>query len=76
MSIALYLGLALFFVNTAPLLMDFVSSERRAEVFSPQTALLSLAAFVGSLVGGILLPAFGALIGDPALSSRRPIATR
>lgn len=62
-SVALYLGLALFFVNTAPFVMESVSDERRAEVFSFQTALLSLAAFAGSLVGGALPPAFGALIG-------------
>ena len=61
--VALYTGLALFFVNTAPFVMETVAAERRAEVFSVQTALLSLAAFAGSLVGGALPPAFGALLG-------------
>jgi predicted MFS family arabinose efflux permease len=40
-----------------------VGAERRAEVFSVQTALLSLAAFAGSLLGGALPPAFAALTG-------------
>lgn len=63
--VALYTGLALFFVNTAPFVMETVAAERRAEVFSVQTALLSLAAFAGSLAGGALPPAFGALLGAP-----------
>lgn len=69
-SVAIYIGLALFFVNTAPFVMEAVPAERRSEVFSVQTALLSLAAFAGSLIGGALPPAFGAATGvaldDPA----------
>lgn len=62
-SVVVYLGLALFFVNTAPFVMEMTPPERRAEVFSLQTALLSLAAFAGSLIGGALPPAFGAAVG-------------
>lgn len=61
--VLLYLGLSLFFVNTAPFVMTAVPSERRTELFGLQTALLSLAAFVGSLVGGTLPPLFAAAIG-------------
>lgn len=58
-----YLGLALFFVNTAPFILGAVVAEQRTRVFSYQTALLSLAAFVGSLVGGALPPLFAGLLG-------------
>lgn len=58
-----YLGLALFFVNTAPFILGVVHAEQRTLVFSFQTALLSLAAFFGSLVGGVLPPLFAGLLG-------------
>jgi MFS family permease len=58
-----YLGLAIFFVNTAPFLMGAAPVERRTQLFSLQTALLSLAAFGGSLVGGALPPLFAGLLG-------------
>jgi MFS family permease len=65
-----YLGLAAFFVNTAPLLLATVRPEQRTQVFSLQTAMLSLAAFAGSLVGGALPPLFAGWLGvgldDPA----------
>jgi len=47
-------GFSLFFVNGAPFLMNTVAEERRNSAFATQTALLSLAAFVGSLIGGAL----------------------
>ena len=62
-NMLLYLGLSLFFVNTAPFLLGAVVAERRTQVFSLQTALLSLAAFVGSLVGGTLPPLFAGMLG-------------
>jgi MFS family permease len=62
-QVVLYIGLALYFVNTAPYILEVVSPARRNQIFSLQTALLSLAAFVGSLVGGLLPPAVGALLG-------------
>lgn len=58
-----YVGLALFFVNTAPFILGAVDAERRTQIFALQTALLSLAAFLGSLVGGTLPPLFAALLG-------------
>jgi MFS family permease len=58
-----YLGLAFFFVNTAPFLLGAVAPARRTQVFGLQTALLSLAAFLGSLVGGALPPLFAELLG-------------
>jgi MFS family permease len=62
-SIVFYLGLAVFFVNTAPYVMAAIGAEQRTQVFSLQTALLSLSAMAGSLAGGFLPPAFAAAIG-------------
>lgn len=61
--VGLYMGLALFFVNTAPYLLDLVGAAQRTQVFSLQTGLLSLAAFAGSLTGGLLPPAFADMLG-------------
>src|SRR3954470_3309338 len=47
-------GLALYFVNTAPFVMEAIRPEQRTHIFSLQTALLALAAFLGSLIGGFL----------------------
>jgi MFS family permease len=62
----LYLGLALYFVNTAPYVMEAIRPEQRTYIFSFQMALLALAAFLGSLIGGFLPPAFVALLGSSA----------
>jgi MFS family permease len=59
----LYLGLAIFFVNTAPFVMGRVAAAQRTQVFSIQTALLSFSAFLGSLVGGALPALFATLLG-------------
>jgi MFS family permease len=64
----LYLGLALYFVNTAPFVMEAIRPEQRTHIFSLQTALLALAAFLGSLIGGFLPPVIAALLGSPAAS--------
>ncbi|MEI7769114.1 MAG: MFS transporter [Chloroflexales bacterium] len=61
----LYLGLALYFVNTAPLLLGFVASDQRNQAYATQTALIALAAFLGSLAGGLLPALIGATIGVP-----------
>lgn len=61
--ITIYVGLAIFFVNTAPFLMEAVAVERRTQVVGLQTALISLSAFGGSLFGGVLPPLFALLIG-------------
>jgi MFS family permease len=58
----LYLGLALYFVNTAPFVMEAIRPEQRTHIFSLQTALLALAAFLGSLIGGFLPPLIAALL--------------
>ncbi len=50
----LFMGFSLFFVNGAPFLMNIVANGRQNDAFAAQTALLSLAAFIGSLVGGIV----------------------
>jgi MFS family permease len=63
----LYLGLALYFVNTAPYVMEAVRPEQRTHIFSLQTALLALAAFLGSLIGGSLPPAIAWLLGDSSV---------
>jgi MFS family permease len=54
----LYLGLALFFVNTAPYVLELVGPSQRNSVISLQTATMSLCAFVGSMLGGLLPPIF------------------
>ncbi len=48
------LGLALYFVNSAPWVMAVATPQERSHVFSVQAALWPLAGFVGSLVGGML----------------------
>jgi MFS family permease len=67
----LYLGLALYFVNTAPLLLGFIAADQRNQAYATQTALIALAAFVGSLTGGLLPPLIGSIIGAP-LSAPAP----
>ncbi|MAS38289.1 MAG: hypothetical protein CL610_30105 [Anaerolineaceae bacterium] len=47
-------GFSLFFVNSAPFLMTVVERDKHTNAFALQTALLSLAAFAGSLFGGTL----------------------
>ena len=60
----LYFGLALYFVNTAPFVMEAIRPEQRTHIFSLQTALLALAAFLGSLIGGFLPAVIAALLGS------------
>lgn len=59
-----FLGLALYFVNTAPFIMDLIAPEERSQVFSIQVALWALAGFTGSLVGGVLPRFFAALLNS------------
>lgn len=47
-------GFSVFFVNAAPFLMDSVQTDQRHQAFALKTALLSLAAFFGSLAGGFI----------------------
>ncbi len=57
-----YLSLAIYFVNTAPYLLELVSAAQRNSAFALQTGLTSFAAFLGSLIGGVLPPLFGTLL--------------
>lgn len=47
-------SIAIFFVNTAPFLMGATSEDQQNHAFSIQSAMISGAAFIGSMVGGIL----------------------
>ena len=64
------LGLALYQVNGVPFLMSITGAEERGHAFAVEPALGLLAAFAGSVVGGAMPAAFGALLGvsvdDPA----------
>jgi MFS family permease len=71
--VILYLGLALFFVNGAPFIMELVEESQRSAIFGAQTAVLALAAFAGSLVGGFLPQALSAPLG---VSPDHPAAFR
>jgi MFS family permease len=57
------IGLALHYVNGIPYLMSATGPEERNHAFSVQVALIPLAAFVGSLVGGALPNLFAATLG-------------
>lgn len=64
-------GFSFYFVNGAPFVMGVVKPGRHNQAFALQTALLSLSAFVGSLVGGILPELFTASL-DFTLDSPEP----
>lgn len=66
-----WVGFALYFVNGAPFLMAIVKRERQNSAFAMQTALLSLSAFVGSLLGGNL-PEIITLFQDYTLDDPQP----
>ena len=55
--VTMFLGYSLFFVNGVPFLMGATTVEQRNHAFAVQTAIFSLAAFMGGLLGG-LLPGF------------------
>lgn len=76
--ILVLVGVSLYFVNAAPFLMRAADPTRRNQAVSVQTALLALAAFVGSLVGGFLPGMTAALLGinlDQAAAYRYPLLT-
>ena len=68
---AILTGFSLFFVNGAPFLMHVVEREKHQKAFAIQTALLSLAAFAGSLFGGTL-PGLIANFYDFTLDNPQP----
>jgi len=71
-NVVLYIGLASFYVNTAPYIMGAVDAAQRSSVISLQTALMTLAAFAGSLVGGLMAPAFAGWMGVDLRTASAP----
>jgi MFS family permease len=70
------LGLSAFFVNGIPYLMRVTTPEEHNPAFSIQSALISLAAFAGSLLAGFLPDLFAQLLGlsvDQAAPYRYPL---
>lgn len=61
--ISIYLGMAFYFVPAVPFIFDVTTEVERSPVFSAQSALLALSAFVGSLLGGFLPPLFSQVFG-------------
>lgn len=70
MYVVMNAGLSLYFVNCVPYLMTITSVREHNAAFSVQSALISLAAFAGSLLAGFLpglfVWAFGLSIDDAA----------
>jgi MFS family permease len=62
-SVLTYLGFALYLVNGLPFLMGATGAKERDYAFSVHMAMVPLAAFVGSLVAGVLPGAFALLLG-------------
>src|SRR5262245_56027104 len=58
-----WLGGALYLVNATPFLMGITGSEERGHAFAVREALIPLAAFAGSLVGGLLPGLWVTLLG-------------
>ncbi len=67
------LGLALYFVNGAPFLMNATGPKERNHAFSVQAALTPLAGFVGSLAAGALPRVFVTMLD---VSPEAPAAYR
>lgn len=64
--IVMFVGLALYFVNSVPFVMEVAAPDERHHAFPLQTALLALAAFSGALVGGFLPRLFALWMGMDA----------
>ena len=60
-----FLGLAVYFVNAVPFLMEMTAVGERGLAFSLQTGLLALAAVGGSLIGGYLPRIYATLLQVP-----------
>jgi MFS family permease len=69
--ILLNIGLACYFVNSIPYLMNITTAEERTAAFSVQSASISLAAFAGSLIAGFL-PGYFALLFGHSLDEPAP----
>jgi MFS family permease len=61
--VVLNMGLAFYFVNSVPYLMNITGPSERTAAFSVQSALISLAAFLGSLIAGFLPGLFALTLG-------------
>ena len=64
-------GFAFFFVNGAPFLMNTVDSQHKIHAFALKSAHLALAAFAGSLVGG-MMPEWIVGMGELTLDDPAP----
>lgn len=64
-------GFSFFFVNGEPFLINTVNSQRRNNAFAVKTAMLSLAGFLGSLIGGAV-PELIAGLTDLTLDNPAP----
>lgn len=74
--IVVFLGMSLYFVNSAPFMMASTAPANRDHLFSMQTGLMATAAFAGSLVGGALPALFAPLLGttlDSPVPYRLPL---
>lgn len=69
--ICFHSSIAILFVNTAPFLMAVTQEAQRSHAFAIQSAMISSAAFAGSLIGGIL-PGFFARQADLPLDAAAP----
>ncbi len=58
-----YSGLSLYYVNSGPYLLKATRVEARGNVFAFQSALNSIASFVGGLMGGLMPALFAAFLG-------------
>jgi MFS family permease len=72
-AVLTFAGSTLYFVNGMPFLMSATGPEERNHAFSAQVALAPLAAFAGSLVGGVLPRVSATLLG---VSPQHPAAYR
>jgi MFS family permease len=74
--IVVFLGMSLYFVNSAPFMMASTAPANRDHLFSMQTGLMATAAFAGSLVGGALPALFAPMLGttlDSPVPYRLPL---
>ncbi len=61
--ICFHSSIAIYFVNTAPFLMATTTEAQQNHAFSIQSAMISLSAFFGSMVGGFLPGIFAGMTG-------------
>ena len=74
--ICFHSSIAIYFVNTAPFLMATTTEAQQSHAFSIQSAMISMAAFLGSMVGGFLPGIFAGMAGmtlDMATPYRYPL---